>query len=82
MTTSFQEIIAWQKAHAFVLSVYRETKGFPDFERFGLKKIDQVYKDLMYQRLLCLSITFPKIKFVFNGKQIRIAITVEDIGEE
>ena len=37
MTTSFQEIIAWQKAHAFVLSVYRETKGFPDFERFGLR---------------------------------------------
>lgn len=45
---------------------------FPDFERFGLQKIEQVYKDLMYQRLLCLSITFPKIKFVFNGKQIRI----------
>jgi len=37
MTISFQEIIAWQKAHAFVLSVYRETKGFPDFERFGLR---------------------------------------------
>ena len=45
---------------------------FPDFERFGLQKIEQVYKDLMYQRLLCLSITFPKIKFVFNGRQIRV----------
>ena len=45
---------------------------FPDFKRFGLQKIEQVYKDLMYQRLLCLSITFPRIKFVFNGKQIRI----------
>lgn len=45
---------------------------FPDFARFNLSKVEQVYKDLMYQRLLCLAITFPKIKFVFNGKQIRI----------
>lgn len=43
---------------------------WPDFKRFGLDKIDQVYFDLMYQRLLCLAITFPKIKFSFNGKKI------------
>ena len=45
---------------------------FPDFARFGLSKVDQVYVDLMHQRLLCLAITFPNIKFIFNGKQIRI----------
>ena len=45
---------------------------FPDFERFGLTKVEPVYVDLMHQRLLCLAITFPKIKFIFNGKQIRI----------
>ena len=36
MTQSFEDIIAWQKAHAFVLSVYGITKKFPDDERFGL----------------------------------------------
>ena len=45
---------------------------FPDFERFGIEKVEQVYKDLMHQRLLCLAITFPKIKFNFNGKRIYI----------
>lgn len=43
---------------------------WPDLKRFGLEKIDSVYFDLMYQRLLCLAITFPKIKFNFNGKKI------------
>ena len=43
---------------------------WPDLKRFGLEKIDQVYFDLMCQRLLCLAITFPKIKFSFNGKKI------------
>ena len=37
-----------------------------------MKKIDQVYFDLLYQRLLCLSITFPNIKFTFNGKRISV----------
>ena len=45
---------------------------FPDFARFGIEKVEQVYKDLMYQRLLCLSITFPGIKFSFNGKRINV----------
>lgn len=45
---------------------------WPDLKRFNLEKIDEVYFDLMYQRLLSLSITFPKIKFSFNGKKINI----------
>ena len=36
MTNQFQNIVAWQKAHEFVLLVYRVTKSFPDYEKFGL----------------------------------------------
>lgn len=45
---------------------------YPDLPRFKMKKIGQVYFDLLYQRLLCLSITFPNIKFTFNGKRISV----------
>ena len=33
MTNNFHGIVAWQKAHEFVLMVYRETKNFPDFKQ-------------------------------------------------
>ena len=33
---SFQDLIVWQKAHQFVLSVYRITKLFPKEEPYGL----------------------------------------------
>jgi four helix bundle protein len=33
---SFTELIVWQKAHQFVLSVYEITKGFPKEEIYGL----------------------------------------------
>ena len=36
MTNQFQNIVAWQKAHQFVLLVYRATKTYPDLEKFGL----------------------------------------------
>ena len=36
MAKTFEDILAWQKAHQFVLNVYRVTQNFPDFERFGL----------------------------------------------
>ena len=36
MTNSFKELIAWQKAHSFVLKVYKVTRNFPEWERFGL----------------------------------------------
>ena len=35
-TYSFENIIAWQKAHAFVLLVYQITRNFPEDERYGL----------------------------------------------
>ena len=36
MTYSFEQVIAWQKAHSFVLIVYKITSHFPEDERFGL----------------------------------------------
>ncbi len=33
---NFQDLIVWQKAHQFVLSVYRITKTFPREEIYGL----------------------------------------------
>lgn len=36
MTQSFKDLITWQKAHEFVLLVYKFTNAFPSHERFGL----------------------------------------------
>jgi four helix bundle protein len=33
---TFQDLLVWQKAHKFVLSVYRLADGFPKNELFGL----------------------------------------------
>lgn len=33
---TFQDLIVWQKAHQFVLAVYRFTEGFPKSETYGL----------------------------------------------
>jgi len=35
-TKSFEDLLVWQKAHVFVLDVYRVTKGYPKEELFGL----------------------------------------------
>ena len=32
----FRELQVWQKAHRFVLEVYKHTRSFPAEERFGL----------------------------------------------
>ena len=33
---SFEDLIVWQKAHDFVLGVYRATRSFPQEELYGL----------------------------------------------
>ena len=33
---SFQDLIVWKKAHAFVLGVYESTRTFPKEEAYGL----------------------------------------------
>ena len=47
-------------------------KFHPDLKRFGMEQIDDVYGELMKQRLMCLGITFPGIKFSFNGKTVNV----------
>ena len=32
----FKKIIAWQRAHAFVLAVYKAGESFPEYEKRGL----------------------------------------------
>jgi four helix bundle protein len=36
MSQSFEQLVVWQKAHEFVLSVYRITKKYPKEELFSL----------------------------------------------
>jgi four helix bundle protein len=33
---TFEDLIVWQKAHAFVIAVYRITQSFPKSETYGL----------------------------------------------
>lgn len=33
---SFQDLVLWQKAHEFVMSVYKLTRAFPKEEMYGL----------------------------------------------
>ena len=33
---SFRDLVVWEKAHEFVLTVYRFTESFPGREKFGL----------------------------------------------
>jgi four helix bundle protein len=33
---TFEDLIVWQKAHKFVLAVYRMTQNFPQSEKYGL----------------------------------------------
>lgn len=44
----------------------------PDLKRFGIDKIDELHKNLIFQRLVSLSICYPKIHFFFNGDKINI----------
>ena len=36
MAHPWKDLIVWQKAHEFVLNVYKQTLTFPDTERYGL----------------------------------------------
>ena len=36
MSSSFTELLVWQKSHQFVLLVYQVTNRFPNYERIGL----------------------------------------------
>lgn len=44
----------------------------PDLKRFNLSEITQVHSDLILQRIINLSISFPALKFYFNNERISI----------
>lgn len=35
-TRTFEDLVVWQKAHQYVLSIYEHTQAFPKSELFGL----------------------------------------------
>jgi DNA gyrase/topoisomerase IV subunit B len=43
----------------------------PDFDRFEVDHIDQTHKNIIYTRLINLSISHPDITFTFNGKELK-----------
>lgn len=43
----------------------------PDLKKFKMKKIDATHINIIYQRLLFLSVSYPEISFKFNKKLIR-----------
>lgn len=42
----------------------------PDLKRFGIDLMDETYQDMVRDRLIALSICYPKIAFTFNGMKI------------
>jgi DNA gyrase/topoisomerase IV subunit B len=47
-------------------------KFWPDLERFGLDTINDVHINLIYQRLINLSISYPQIRFKFNKRVVKL----------
>lgn len=47
-------------------------KFWPDLAKFGLKAIDEVHMNVIKQRLINLSMSFPEVTFKFNGKKINV----------
>ena len=43
----------------------------PDLKRFGLTTIDDNHMNLIYQRMLFLSISYPEVTFKYNKKAIK-----------
>jgi len=48
-------------------------KFYPDLEKFGLTEIDEVHMNVIYQRLINLSMSYPDITFRFNGKKVNVS---------
>lgn len=47
-------------------------KFWPDLEKFGLQEIDDTHMNVVKQRLINLSMSFPDITFKFNSKKINV----------
>lgn len=55
-------------------------KFYPDLEKFTLSEIDDAHLNIIKQRLMNLSMSYPKISFKFNGKKINISSFKKYIG--
>ena len=64
---TFKEALGTTKAQGTTVQFY------PDLEKFGLTVIDEAHKNVIKQRLINLSMTFPDITFKFNGKKINVS---------
>jgi DNA topoisomerase-2 len=47
-------------------------KFWPDLEKFGLTAIDETHMNVIKNRLINLSMSFPEITFKFNGRKINV----------
>lgn len=47
---------------------YTEVTFIPDYRRFGLTCFDENHQNLLFTRLINLSVCYPKIKFKYNGQ--------------
>jgi len=65
--SSFKESIVPSKEQGTIVTFE------PDLEKFGLTTIDEVYHNIIRQRLINLSMSFPDITFKFNGRKINVS---------
>jgi DNA gyrase/topoisomerase IV subunit B len=65
--SSFKEVIVPSKEQGTLVTFE------PDLEKFGLTTIDEVHHNIIRQRLINLSMSFPGITFKFNGRKINVA---------
>ena len=47
-------------------------KFWPDLEKFGISEINEVHTNVIKQRLINLSMSFPEITFKLNGRKINV----------
>lgn len=65
--SSFKEVVGPTKERGTTVTFN------PDLEKFGLTEIDEVHHNIIRQRLINLSMSFPDITFKFNGRKINVS---------
>lgn len=65
--SSFKETIVPSKIQGTIVTFE------PDLDKFGLTEINEVHHNIIRQRLINLSMSFPDITFKFNGRKINVA---------
>ena len=60
----FRDLLVWQKAHAFVLGVYKYTNDFPKSEVYGLSS------QFRRAAVVCESIDFLYFAITFRGSKL------------